>query len=259
MSTISYIFCINTGRSGSDYLRKIFQHVQGCQAFHEAEPIGNGSTIRDFFARRHQAVREFTKRKLEVIEAAREGASCYFESNHCFIKGFGWYLPYLVGESSLGVIQLYRDKERVVDSTLRIGSTPLSDFGRHWIITPDVASPLTPPPTLGLSACSSYRFARAWWKINNWVGAKMLRRHPSEVWMPSFLRSYERRCVEWYVDETSALADAYVKSFPAVRHLRVSIDELNNIGGIERVLAHFGLKALPSMLEVVGRATNLAR
>lgn len=258
MSAIRYLFCINTGRSGSDYLRRIFQHVRGCRAFHEPAPIGNGQVIRDFFAGRDEAVREFTKRKLEAIELARNG-QVYFESNHCFIKGFGWFLPELVGEPSLGVVSLHRDSQMIVDSTLRIGSTPLSDFGRHWLITPDAISPRVPPPTLGLlSARSSYRIARACWKFSDWTGTWLRKKNPGDVNTMSLLRRYERQCVEWYVDETSALADEYIEFFPGVRHFKISVDELNDVDGVRRMLEYFGMEALPSMAEVVGRPTNLA-
>ncbi len=30
-----YLFSINTGRSGSEYLTRIFEHVEGCRSFHE--------------------------------------------------------------------------------------------------------------------------------------------------------------------------------------------------------------------------------
>src|SRR5690606_1487636 len=136
MMTVEYIFCIGTGRNGTDYLRSIFAHVEGCVAEHEPVPRCNREPMRKFLNGNEGAMRPLMPAKLAQIERSRAGAPVYMESNHCFIKGFGWLIPEHIDQKKIAVITVSRESSRIVDSYMRIGSTCLSENGRNWQIMP---------------------------------------------------------------------------------------------------------------------------
>jgi hypothetical protein len=195
--------------------------------------------------------------KVAAIEEVRKGSDCtYVETNHCFIKGFGWYLPGLLGQERMGVIVLTRHRDAVARSVLRIGCSPLVPWGREWLITPDVTDPLVPPPGHASSARLVYelfRLLKLPFRGVRYYGALRLR--PPRT--PKLIYDYELRCVQWYIDETMALADAYQRTFPCIRYLHVDLEELNEPAGVRRVLDHFGLEENDRMPQAVGHATNV--
>ena len=85
-----YIFCINSGRSGSDYLAKVLDTAAEVKAFHEPAPEMTGpflrmvttDTYRHSFSRRKFKVRAI--RKL----AGSVHAKVYAETSHMFIKTY---------------------------------------------------------------------------------------------------------------------------------------------------------------------------
>lgn len=143
-SQMKYIFCINTGRSGSDYLSKIFDHVSGCQSFHEPNPICNGQVMYRYALGELEPMRKAVREKVEAIKKKGESL-LYVEINHCFIKGFGWFIPQYFPEENIGVIFLKRERSKIAESLMRVGASPLDKLGRKWISTPEMKEPLVPP------------------------------------------------------------------------------------------------------------------
>jgi hypothetical protein len=90
MGSVDYIFCITTGRSGSDYLSTLFGHVEDCAAFHEPDPQANGRAMRRFSLGDREPMQKVVEQKLAAIRELKGNRSVYVETNHCFIKGFGW-------------------------------------------------------------------------------------------------------------------------------------------------------------------------
>ncbi len=88
--SVDYIFSINTGRCGSHYLSVIFSHVPGCRSFHEPEPVGNGRVMRRYLQGHAGPMKRLAERKARLVQDLRSHCRLYFESNHRFIKGFGW-------------------------------------------------------------------------------------------------------------------------------------------------------------------------
>lgn len=190
-------------------------------------------------------------KKLESIRELKAEASTYFEANHCFIKGFGWLLPQELGQESVGVIVLGRDKAQVVDSHLRVGSSPLTSKGRKWVSVPDTRTSLLDPP--GSRVFYHYSRLAKWF-----VDLSLVRKVFGKRWKyPRWLQEYERRCLEWYVDETRAKAAAFKEKYPKIRYYDVRIEELNEIAAVHRMLTHFGCNALDSLAATVGKPANL--
>jgi len=256
---IQYIFCVSTGRSGSNYLKKIFDHVSGCQAFHEPDPTGNGQVMHRYSRGDLESMRKFTQKKAEVIRGLKGTHEVYAETNHCFIKGFGWFIPLFIPEEEIGVIILNREKSKIVESHVRIGATPLNRLGRDWISTPDMKDPLVTPPKALISPKATYQcalFVKFLLRCINYFLRKM---HRSELQKPRWMIRYERKCLEWYVDETSAKAKALMLRYPNITYFEAEVEDLNSLESIQQMLACFGCTGKEALINIVGKPTNTKR
>lgn len=86
----AHVFCINTGRAGSEYLAHLLAGSPRVCSLHEAEPAMIGPFLR--MAESRPLAETFTDRlvKVEAIRSQRAASGCrlYCESNHMFIKTF---------------------------------------------------------------------------------------------------------------------------------------------------------------------------
>ena len=251
-----YIFSINAGRSGSAYLQHLFSHAEDCHSFHEPEPIGNGRVMRQFLSGNdrpmQQVAREKARRILELVSAG----GCYVETNHCFLKGFGWFLPLHLPEEKMGVVILKRDRKDIVNSMIRTDSSPIVPTGRDWIMTPLVSRPLVRPPRGFLGTRMTYhtmRIARLPFRGAPYWALLGLRKPP----VPGFVEAYERRCIDWYLREMEARTEMYRNQFGQIRYYEAQVDELNDLESVRRLFHFFGCEAKPSLPTVVGRRVNL--
>lgn len=251
-----YIFSINTGRSGSHYLCRIFNHVSGCKAFHEPKPIGNGQEMRKYLAGKPTEMRELTEKKVKKILNVQKECDTYVETNHCFIKGFGWFIPEYLDERDIGVIILSRPKKEVVDSLGRIGVSQLLPNGRKWLMLPAMRNPLVPPPSRLVSAALTYRFFRI-------LKTPIRRKGAFLTWgesippLRAWISQYETECLNWYVDELTAQTDRYEQVFKKIRFYKTDIYALNTVTGVQQMLEHFGFEIDSALVDIIGEPTNL--
>ena len=250
---INYIFSITTGRSGSEYLQKIFEHVIGCVSYHESYPIGNASEMRLFAQGKVMPMEKLAKMKAERISESKRKCNLYFESNHCFIKGFGWFMPRYLDERKMGVIILKRDKSKIANSLLRIGCSPLNSYGRKWISIPNMKSPLVQPPTTPINYHLA-RYAKLILLKANRLKTVIVKK---ESQLPQWIVNYELKCLNWYIEETYAKAEAFKKNFHKIRYYEVNIDCLNSLKSAQQMISYFGFKEMESLSGVVGRPVNL--
>ncbi len=253
---VESIFCINAGRSGSGYLTTLFKHVAGCRALHEPSPRCDGPAMRAYLLGNPEPMREPVREKVAKIHDVRREHDLYVETSHHFIKGFGWLLPEHLSESKMGVIILTRDKAKVAASLFRLGVFPLMSSGRRLVITPDAAGPLVAPPRRLLPARLTYSLFRLL-KLPFRGGRVYARLGLPKPRVADFIVRYELDCLEWYVDEVLARARAYQERFPGVRYFETTVEALNDPREVERMLAHFGCTALPTITDVVGAPANL--
>ncbi len=214
--------------------------------------------MREFLARKPEAMRRLTQEKVRKIEEIIRNGDTYVETNHCFIKGFGWFIPEYLPEDEIGVIILTRAKQSIAKSLLRIGCSPIGPWGREWVITPGINDPLVPPPGRFLSARSTYiiyRILMLGFRGRRFYRALNLRPPCGPHWMSR----YELDCLEWYVQETLALAKVYQERFRDIRCMQVSLGELNTFQGFKNVLNYFGCTERSTIHEVIGEPTNLMR
>jgi hypothetical protein len=257
MGSVDYIFCITTGRSGSDYLSTLFGHVEDCAAFHEPDPQANGRAMRRFSLGDREPMQKVVEQKLAAIRELKGNRSVYVETNHCFIKGFGWLFAERLPPDRMGVIILKRDKSKIARSLLRIGCSPLDPFGRRWVLAPDARDPAVAPPSLLGLPRATYLAACALKYGLRKVGALSKRLTGKELPTPRRMLSYELRCLEWYVEETEARARAFRQRFPTIRYYEVDIESLNSLDEVRRMLTFLDCTPKASLPEVVGNATNL--
>lgn len=204
-------------------------------------------------------MKKITQEKVKIIKGYKHEYRLYVETNHCFIKGFGWFIPQYIPEDKIGVIILKRDTSKIVKSLLRIGCSPLTPFGRRWITTPDKKDPLVQPPMIVISPQITYLlayFLKSVFRCAKVLFRKILSR---ELPYPRWLINYEFRCLKWYVDETIAQKEVFKKQFPNIKFYEVNVEDLNSIEQVKNMLDYFGCKVKASMSDVVGEPTNLKR
>lgn len=245
---IQYIFSINTGRSGSQYLADVLSLCEGICAFHEPEPICNGMAMVNFLSGKPALMREIFADKLKFIREHKKENCTYIESNHMFIKGFGWLVPEHLPENEIGVIILKRNPEEIVHSMERINCTPLNHIGRTWIM-----HPLMKHAVNKVSFWEKQKY-RVYFRIN-----KFLRHSVPGRKTPARFQNFNRKYLHWYVDETFAQAERFKKRFPQIKFFEVDINELNSLEKFEEMFKFFGLDFKPSdaALKKIGIKVNL--
>jgi hypothetical protein len=257
---IEYIFCINTGRSGSGYLKNIFTHVSGCRSFHEPEPIGNEKVMRRYSRGHLEPMRKFTQEKINSIKDLKGDYQTYVETNHCFIKGFGWFVPQHLPEDRIAVIILKREKSKIAESLLRIGCSPLLPDGRNWTNTPEIKDPLVTPPKILIPPKATYQCARVIKYVlrrTSYLISRILRKEFK--YNPQWLTNYELECLKWYVEETYEKTAAFKRQYPKIKYYETNIEDLNSFESVQKMLMHFGLSGKESLKNIVGKRVNLKR
>lgn len=194
--------------------------------------------------------------KYEDIQARKAEKEVYIETNHCFIKGFGWLLPRYIDPAQVGVIILKREPEAVARSLYKINVTPFSQAGRDWIITPNVAEPTTPfPPEISALKNTLYPI----------LSRTLMHRRIVQLFSSarldkaSFLKRYDLLWNLWYVKETYALGQLFLMRYPQVQVYEVSLEDLNYKQNVRKMLDHFGIQApIGEKAErLIGTKTNL--
>lgn len=119
----AYVFSVNPGRSGSEYLSTLFASVEGTLAFHEAKPTMSGPVLEA--AMRHGLDRTRRDRLVKVAEIRRlleaSGASTYVETNHMFAKTFFDVALEELPPAAVAIVILRRPWAKVMRSFLSLG------------------------------------------------------------------------------------------------------------------------------------------
>lgn len=217
--SIKYIFSINTGRSGSDYLTELLAKAKNSVSLHEGFPIMNGAPMQAFNEGDDSPLAALMPAKVAQIKKKRgSGQHIYCETNHTYIKGWGHLLPdtYLPQEE-IGVIMLHRDVEKTAQSLLRVHDVPgASEWSRTWYLTPSARRNLSQPPAKAtlLGLC------------------------------------------QWYVQEIQLRGQAYKKRFPRITYFECDLEQLNDYDFVCHMFETFGLVPSAGLEEAVGRVFN---
>ena len=147
LSEYRLIFCINSGRSGSNYLAKLLDSAVGVYSFHEPNPkmIGNNLNL----INQYKYEQTFRKRNFKVVRIKDSllqlpEKSVYCETSHMFIKTFFD----VVMQGFLGqveVIVLRRYLPRVVKSFIELGYfSERNKYWPLWMCSPNAATAAIP-------------------------------------------------------------------------------------------------------------------
>lgn len=263
---IRYIFCINTGRSGSGYLYELFNCASDIAATHEPEPICNRKPMIDFLKGRQKPMKSLMPDKLKSIKKILSKKKLYFESNHAFIKGFGWLLPEYIPEEKIGVVILKRPPIQIAKSFHRIGCNSINHNGRGWLIHASDHNLLAPLPFGTFKTKLYYWFYRFIFSIHHAIKVRpnLIRRISFDLIAPipfdrEFLppESFDLKLLSWYAEEVYARAERYKVRFPRITYFELELHELNNSSKVEQLFNAFGVNYDKRKLEaIVGKKVN---
>ncbi|WP_268035914.1 hypothetical protein [Algoriphagus sp. PAP.12] len=251
---IKYIFSINTGRSGSHYLSKMLQNVEGINSFHEPYPVMNGYPMIKYLKGKEKELRSQMPEKLRQIEKNLDNGKVYVETNHMFIKGFGWLIPENIPQENIGVVLIKKNKTEVAKSHYRIFCSPLSIFGKLWLMFPTMKNPINKFSKPEILKYRLYFFINRFLmsRYNPFKDLKLERR---------IFKSYELKLLEWYVEETYSQAERFRRKYPKIKVFETTIEKLNDVEEYERLFKFFKLEFKPkdSFFEKLNTRTNLKR
>jgi len=247
-----YIFSINSGRCGSAYLAKLFAETGNTISFHEAEPVCNGKEMRNYLMSKPGAMKTLSSDKASIIRNGTPSGYTYVDTSHLFIKGFGWYLPDILGEENIGVVIIRRDPVETAASFLRIGCTPLSQKGRDWIITPEAQFEWLKrcPPFGLLKGKRAYLAARLCKYFQPFL------KNTGISTLCDLIDEYERMSTIWYIESVYQLAEVFQNKFPHITYYETSLSQLNSIDHVNQMYSVMGCQALPSLADIIGQPQN---
>jgi hypothetical protein len=217
--SINYIFSINSGRSGSDYLTEIFSKTTNAISIHEGFPIMNGKPMQAFNQGEDTALRQLMPLKLKQINKSRQkGKKIYCETNHSYIKGWGYLIPEkYIPQEEIAVILLRRNIDDSAYSLLRVHDIPgYTEFSRTWYLSPDATFNLSHPP----AKANVYELCR------------------------------------WYVQETNLRAEHYQSKFPNITYFECDLEQLNDYDFVLKMFETLGLNPSPELKSTCGKPLN---
>ena len=132
-----YIFSINSGRSGSEYLSRLLGTAQGVIGGHEVEPTMSGQWLQAVGGAGFEATFDGRMVKAQAIaktmEAAPDGA-VYVETNHMFIKTFWDVIVKTFDPEAVDVVVLRRHLPSVLKSFINLGYfSSRNGAWPHWM------------------------------------------------------------------------------------------------------------------------------
>lgn len=250
-SKIKYIFCISTGRCGTDYLASLFGSLRQTSAYHEQIPLLHNDIMRAYLKGNKKPLQHTFPEKMKTIHL--DHGNLYVDTSHIFIKSFGWEIPNHIPHEEIGVVILKRDREKVAQSTQRVHSGPFSYLGRKWIIVPNGNNCISPPISYGVYTIYRMLLKCYWFLIQAPIINKPY---------PKFFLKKSLSLLRWYYDETYALAKKYRSLYPKLTYIDVTLEELNTVEGFENLIYGFGLSSYYDSTEVekkIGKPKNLKK
>ncbi len=217
--SVKYIFCINSGRCGSDYLTELLSKAKNTVSIHEGVPIMNGYPMQKFNDGDDSELRKLLPLKMRQIQnKSKNGRKIYCETNHSFIKGWGYLIPdEYIPQEEIGVIILRRDVDKTAYSLLRVHEPPgISEWSRTWYLVPNAQRNLSKPAENA---------------------------------------NFYELC-QWYVEETYLRAEEYKQMFPRIKYVECDLEQLNEYNFVVEIFKYFDLVPTQELKNAVGKIIN---
>jgi len=141
------IFCINSGRSGSQYLAELLATARKVRCFHEPPPNMSGEALDLVTQHPYEFSRQ--ERRIKCVGIAHRlrkmaPGKIYAETNHMFIKTF--FDVVLAEYRNVEVIVLRRELAKVIKSFGDMGYfSKASPVSWRWMSRADAATTALPP------------------------------------------------------------------------------------------------------------------
>jgi hypothetical protein len=215
------IFCINSGRAGSDYLATILDSAEEVRCMHEQAPCMHGEYLTMINARPYPETKE--KRFVKCSAIADEfttlsPATIYGETNHMFIKTF--FDVVLTVFKNVDVIILRRNFAAVLKSFIELRYfTPMNIHWPNWMSSPN--------------ACTA----------------------ALECIGPDHTLDQFDLCIA-YLFDIEARACRFKREFPNVRTHEVRVEDLNGTAGVEQLFARLNITPTAETEAICGRTVN---
>jgi hypothetical protein len=144
------IFCINSGRAGSEYLMHILGTAKNVSAFHEPEPTMSTKYLSVVMKKSLAATKEERRVKVDAIQkflADSPPGQIYAETSNMFIKTFYDVVMDSFPREQIYVVILRRDLAKVLKSFISLGYFAEPEDGWHdWMYrVPSALSIIRPP------------------------------------------------------------------------------------------------------------------
>lgn len=214
----SHIFCINTGRAGSEYLSSLLSTAASTLAVHEPEPRMIDHYLR--MVEKYPESKSTEERRIKVKAIRKLGRSTfsrnYVETNHMFIKTF--YDVVCHELKNVQVIHLYRHPLKVLKSFCELGYySSKNKIWPKWMI-----SPLSPFNELKFLGDSS-----------NSIDLSIA-----------------------YILEIHARAILFQKKYPIINFVKTQTEDLNDRTKVKSLFNSLNLKMTKESEEMIGHVVN---
>ncbi len=142
-----FIFCINSGRSGSQYLSTVLGSAQQVLSFHEADPKMIGEHLYGINHHPYETTFQSRQMKVAAIQSLLTEAPdkrVYCETSHMFIKTFFDVVVDAFG-TQIQVVLLRRRLAAVLKSFLELGYfSDKNQVWSKWMSSPNAATAAIP-------------------------------------------------------------------------------------------------------------------
>jgi hypothetical protein len=215
------IFCISSGRAGSDYLATILDSAEEVRCMHEQAPYMHGKYLTMINTRPYPETQERRLIKCSAIAeefGALSPATIYGETNHMFIKTF--FDVALAVFTDVDVIILRRNLAAVLKSFIELEYfTPGNIHWPNWMSSPNARTAALP--------C---------------IGSD------------DSLDQFDL-CIG-YLFDIEARACRFKREFPGVRTHEVRLEDLNDMAGVEKLFAGLGVTPTDETKKLCGQTVN---
>ena len=215
------LFCINSGRSGSNYLSRILGTANEIRSYHEAEPTMTGEYLHMINTAPYSA--SFYRRKIKskainriLRELPPEGIYC--ETSHMFIKTF--FDVIIENFKHVEVIILRRELPLVLKSFIELNYfSPENTVWPHWMSSPNAQTAALP--------C---------------IGSD------------EELDHYDR-CIAYLID-IEARAQRFKKDYSSVKTHEIRLESLNNYDKVSNLFQDLRIIPTDKTKEIIGQVIN---
>jgi hypothetical protein len=221
LNTHRLFFCINSGRSGSEYLAELLGSAKEVKSYHEAEPTMTGKYLHMINnAPYHESFRARRMKSTAIKRILRSFSPeiVYCETNHMFIKTF--FDVILKDFKNVEVIILRRDLSLVLKSFIELNYfSHLNTSWPDWMSVPNAK-------TAAISCAESYQD----------------------------MDQYDR-CIAYLID-IEARAQRFKKQYNWIKTYELRLEALSDFNYVSELFRDLNITPTEQTTEIIGKVIN---